>query len=63
MAMTLMGRVTYMGYMEKVARFVYEQQQKETEVNEKWCYLVYVPDCKHTTLTDFWSLEKAGWLP
>lgn len=35
MAMTLMGRVTYMGYMEKVARFVYEQQQKETEVNEK----------------------------
>lgn len=34
MAMTLMGRDTYMGYVEKVARFVYEQQ-KETEVNEK----------------------------
>jgi hypothetical protein len=27
MAMTLMGHVTYMGYMEKVARFVYEQKK------------------------------------
>lgn len=36
MAMALMGCVTYMGYVEKVA-FVYEQKnpKNKTEVNEK----------------------------
>lgn len=29
MAMTLMGHVTYMGYVEKVIRFVYEQTNKK----------------------------------
>lgn len=34
MAMTLMGHVTYMGYVEKVVRFVYGQTNKRKKQNK-----------------------------